>query len=226
MEYPTEFPEFFIAHRAGGAIYKNFNHSQLIFEVKRLKVWPDCIGPWASHGPLLFSERVVASAQESGVSGLIARRAKLEFLKAKTQNPTDPPWDYYAIEVSGEMDFAIEVFERIESKGAILGYKRRYVTKNCDDPRLRYCAQGFFNYKRFLPRKDAWDGCDCFRGQAMGFLFGAFGCTRRFLELAHENRWTNIAFGLLDSLDGGNVDHLTRSWPPESWTPPDNRLIL
>jgi len=150
MEYPTEFPEFFIAHRAGGAIYKNFNHSQLIFEVKRLKVWPDCIGPWASHGPLLFSERVVASAQESGVSGLIARRAKLEFLKAKTQNPTDPPWDYYAIEVSGEMDFAIEVFERIESKGAILGYKRRYVTKNCDDPRLRYCAQGFFNYKRFL----------------------------------------------------------------------------
>lgn len=153
------------------------------------------------------------------------RIAKFKFRKAKTEKATEAPWNYYAIGITGEMEFMVEIYERIEDRDGIRQYEFRFATADLSDPRLRYGANGYFSYHRFIPRRDAWDGCDCFRAKARGFLFGEFGCSRRFIELAREHRWTNIRFKLLDSLGYFGIDHLAQTWPPESWTPPDDRLI-
>lgn len=50
-------------------------------------------------------------------------------------------------------------------------------------------------------------------------IYGGFLCSRRVVEAAYREAWTNLAFVPIDSFGGmgGNVaDNL---WPPERWYP-------
>lgn len=68
--------------------------------------------------------------------------------------------------------------------------------------------------RRLVPRDDTWTGYDLVRGRK------SIVCTRRIIELARAERWTNFSFRPIDvpphyrSVD---IDYLGAQWPPKQW---------
>lgn len=72
---------------------------------------------------------------------------------------------------------------------------------------------------RLIPMLETWDGND-FMFEPGGATFGgSFLCSRKVMELAHREQWTNAAFQPLDLIGRNFTDFRLRCWPPEKWYP-------
>lgn len=86
--------------------------------------------------------------------------------------------------------------------------------------------------KRFIPMIETWDGSDFFR--VKNWYNKHIFCTRRVVELAREERWSNLQFEPMDRpreqiIMPFGIDYLGKEWPPENWYPdgvkPDPRNL-
>jgi len=74
-------------------------------------------------------------------------------------------------------------------------------------------------YAKSMPIVETWDGKDFNRfsedepAGPMGYTL----CSRRVLDLAARDKWTNILFAPLDRVHPFRIDHLNGPWPLESF---------
>lgn len=179
--------------------------------------WPDCLTPQFSHLPLIISERVAGTLKREGVAGL-----SLVEVTATTRSPLGDGRRYFIAEpVAPPPDIAFRLYEQTEEG------RLSFILECCDrknDPRyLEY-----INNAPVLPRvrricKQANFSADFMQvpETESGTLgFGVFLCTRRIVELARKEKWTNFSFTPIDSLGSMWGDALDSPWPPELWYPP------
>lgn len=74
-------------------------------------------------------------------------------------------------------------------------------------------------YEKRTPIGQSWDGNDFNRYMedecvgVMGFTL----CSRRVVDLAASEKWTNIAFSPFFAVEPVRIDHLNGVWPPKSF---------
>jgi len=72
---------------------------------------------------------------------------------------------------------------------------------------------------RNVPVPETWDKNDIMFGLKGDSYKGSFWCSRKVLELAYREQWTNAAFQPVDLLEHNHTDFRLRCWPPEKWYP-------
>jgi len=183
--------------------------------------WMDFLTPRNSHSPLLCSQRVLDSIKKAAFTGFKAFSVKLHAPKGKTMNQ---PWAYYWIIPTAPayqrrlrtltgLDFP-NLFEFL-TYGRSSEMQVAYANQMCAEPET-------YEVTKIIPDSASWDGSDfnqmnsyCVAGD-----FGSMPCSRRVVDLAATEKWTNVYFTLLTSLDRRRLDHLKGPWPPATWYNP------
>jgi hypothetical protein len=79
-----------------------------------------------------------------------------------------------------------------------------------------------YNVTKITPDPASWDGSDFnqMNSYCVAGVFGAMPCSKRVVDLAAKEKWTNVYFTLLTSIDSRRLDHLNGPWPPTTWYNP------
>jgi hypothetical protein len=179
--------------------------------------WVDCLTPNSSYTELVWSERVIDAIERENLTGLRAGEVFLDLSKnprlAKKPHPT-----YYMIKPVGRsLRFNLRVYERINGV-----YHFRFETPDFGDPRLEFKSQGYIHHIRFIPIHESWDGSDfmvCDLYPSGRLPNGGFYCSRKFVEIAKREGWSNFNFVPAGRIVGCIGDFRDRPWPPELWFP-------
>lgn len=179
--------------------------------------WPDCLKPKFSHLPLVFSERVVSLLESESIRGLkltpaiaiSASRSKREerpyFIVEPTAPPPDVRFRVYERTSGDQLKFVLECKDRAKDPHYL-----RYLETGPFPPRIqRVCNQDSFD-SDFMRIPETESG-------TLGF--GVMFCTRRVVELARREQWTNFCFTPIDSMGNMFADSREYPWPPELWYP-------
>ena len=176
-------------------------------EIERGTTWPDAIG--STSRPLtLFSQRVLDGLHRIGATGFTSEPVNITRVQSERLRRLPAP-DYYYFKVNG----AIDVDLNASGMGGVERCPVCFGSLADTNPEVR----------RLVPIRNSWDGSDLFkmRNFPNSLVFG----TRRVLELARGERWTNFRFEPMDVVrkhasgwDG--IDYLGSAWPPERWYPP------
>lgn len=176
-------------------------------DIERGAAWTDAIGN-PNWSLILFSERVLSGLTDIGASGISPLEVRIREVRSETLRALSAP-SYYYFNVAGRIDVDLEA-------SGLGGVERCPVC-------FRVLAGRHPQARRFVPRHETWDGADVFsiRNSPNSMLF----CTRRVLELARRDRWTNFRFEPMDvvrdhATQWGGIDYLGPTWPPEIWYPP------
>ncbi len=177
-------------------------------------VWPAIIGPYSSSDPVIVHQDVAEALASGGFSGFQLKEVQMRWVLPSQLMLTRRPC-YFALDAVNKINFYVRVYERKEEE-----YTFHYEARDLADPILKKlrCEDRRFEY-RTMPLLESWDGAAFFRlGERKG-SFGNLGCSRAFLDLAHEKQWTGFAFHPLDALSISFRDFRTRPWPPALWYP-------
>jgi hypothetical protein len=174
---------------------------------------PACIGPFQSGGPLLFREDIVRKIEEENLSGLVAKPVEVVKLNGKKVFDRSLPV-YFSVKALGKMITTVKIYRRAESE-----YIYEYSAPSLNDPNVQATLRDYGRFvPRIIPQESEWDGTDFFNIQYQRGE-GEINCTRRFVELAHEEKWDNLYFQQIDNLRPRTADFETFPWPPELWYP-------
>jgi hypothetical protein len=175
---------------------------------------PACIGPTQSGGPLLLREDVVRKIEQERLSGLIAKEIEVVKLNGKKSFDRELP-GYFWVTAGGRMATTVEVYQRTEGE-----YQFQFSASGLNDPKVQESSRDYGRFPtRIIPDETKWDGSDFFNIEYKR-PFAEINCTRRFVELAHRQKWDNMYFLQLDNLRPRGADFKTFPWPPELWYPP------
>jgi hypothetical protein len=169
--------------------------------------------------PMFVSHRVVDAIKSAGFSG--AEFRKLKIVRRKSVPP--PPCDYYMLDIKGKpLDFCRQYFRY--SPASPDSGRTIELIKEIFDSGLK--ADGskleIPDYTRRIPVLRTWGHSDMMQWSIVTEIgtSGNFVCTRRFLKLAWEQKWTNFAALPIDSFEIIAWKPLSEcSWPPENWYP-------
>lgn len=183
--------------------------------------WMDFLTPRNSHSPMLCSQRVLDSIKKASFTGYKALSVKLHAPKGKIM---DQPWAYYwIIPTAPAYQRSLRALTGLDIPNlfGFLTYGRpsesqtAYAHEMCAAPEA-------YNVTKITPDPASWDGSDfnqmnsyCVAGD-----FGSMPCSRRVVDLAAKEKWTNVYFTLLTSIDRRRLDHLNGPWPPTTWYNP------
>lgn len=176
--------------------------------------WADCLTPDFSHLPLVFSDRVIQVVIANKLKGLDWMELECDVKKNRKLAQQGGVRYFQAPPSGASLRFTQRVFEKIGGK-----YGFRFETSDRNDQRLRYKPR---HYVQFCPIDESWDGSDfMIAGLHHGGLlpFGGFYCTRRVVELARREGWSNLSFTPADYIGVCGGDFRKRPWPPEQWYP-------
>lgn len=177
------------------------------------KKWTDFLSTRNSASPLLCAERVVEAIAGEKLNGYKAVPVKLF---ARIGVKVSPPWPYYWIIPTGAS-------YRCRAKyylGSQRDHRYVFVDESPDEPRGRSsgsCTE-YIYFKR-IPRPETWDGND-FNRYTINDPVGVYGvtlCSRRVVNLAARDKWTNVSFQPVDAVDNYIPNHLKEPWPPLSF---------
>ncbi|MEI6177740.1 MAG: hypothetical protein WCS43_12685 [Verrucomicrobiota bacterium] len=155
--------------------------------------WPDIMGH-GNHGHhFIFSERAMEVMDREHVTGYSARSVKIGKIGSKKLREKKP-LQYYCIEVTGGIDILKKYYDETPD-----GYN--YVGEVTDGEDNTYYRVECSRTARFYPIEDSWDGGDWFLMRNHGH-FRHYGCSRKLVELAYREKWTNCAVAPMDRVIG------------------------
>jgi hypothetical protein len=169
------------------------------------KQWSDLVRTWGTHGPhFVISQRVKDSLDSIECRGVrwFTTAAQID------AGPRGAPPNYYWLAVDGRIETDLVRSppmpreERCPSCDAVL---------ECPKPP-----------QKFEPLAATWDGSDFFK--IANYRSHYVGVSRRVLELARFQRWTNCRFTPFDvyrrhAIYWDGIDYLGKTWPPDAWYP-------
>jgi hypothetical protein len=184
-----------------------------LFLRKNGNKWTDFLSTIASGSPLLCSERVVEAIAAAKLTGYKVVSVKLF---PRLGPAIKPPWPYYWIVPTG-------AWYRCRAKyylGCQDDHRYVFVDESPDEPRGRSSGSSTDSiYFKRIPRPETWDGND-FNYYTPTSPVGVYGitlCSRRVVDLAARNKWTNVIFQPVDAVDNYAPNHLKEPWPPASF---------
>ncbi len=141
--------------------------------------WTDII---SNIDCLLLHERVVEVLERSGISGFQAYPVKINKVNSNKLTSISAP-KYYLIDILGRIDVDVTQLDDLGgsvcpacfARNAIKGNRYRWKTKN------------------IIPDLDTWDGSDFTK--IRNWRTKRNYCSKRFIDLASEHKWTNFVFG-------------------------------
>lgn len=183
--------------------------------ISKGRKWMDFTTPRSSSTPLLCSERVVQALAKEDATGYQAIR--VEFW-SKLWKKIEAPCPYYIILPVGQPYLCRARYYT----GSQSENRYAFLDESPDEPIYRSRAEGNITdwiYSKSIPRPETWDGSD-FNIIGIGMPVGIYGltyCSRRIVDLAARDKWTNIKFKPIDAIDNYVPDHLEEPWPPASF---------
>jgi hypothetical protein len=176
--------------------------------------WMDFLSPKYSYSPLLCSERVVEALISANLTGFKALSTRLDPPVKKT---IEPPWPYYWLIPTG---LPYQWSNKLYS-GSQKAHKYKFVFESADQDELRSFERGRADhlYLKRIPVEKSWDGSDFnrFTDQESVGIMGYTLCSRRVLDLAAREKWTNVGFYAFGTVERNKLDHLEGPWPPKSF---------
>jgi len=154
----------------------------------------------------VLHERVIDILTGEGLTGFKAHPATIEQIKSK-KLAAQPTPQYYIIEIQGGVDIDLEELD--DDGGSICPIC--FYRNPRDDSPYRWSP------KRLVPKLETWDGSDFVR--LRNLRNARKFCSKRFIDLACQHRWTNFIFG--ESLPGvglwekppkGGLSYLDPEW--------------
>jgi len=176
--------------------------------------WMDFLTPKYSYSPLLCSQRVVDSMIRAKLTGF---KALLTCLEPPEKKQIAPPCPYYWLIPTGKpYRWTTKLYSGSQKTHKYLNHFesddgiaiREYKLSNKD------CV-----YEKRTPIEQSWDGND-FNRYMEDVCVGVMGftlCSRRVVDLAASEKWTNIEFSPFLALEPVRIDHLNGVWPPKSF---------
>lgn len=178
--------------------------------------WMDFLTPDDGSSPLLCSERVFRAIQDANLSGYKSSMVKLYPPPGKK---IAPPCRYFWL-IPIAPPFKMEKQVYLGSRQTHQ-YRLAFNSKDSNDPRFREVQprEGEFEFVRNVPLLNSWDGSDfnMFTEIRPTNIKGTMFCSRRVLDLAATEKWTNIQFAPVDALEPVEIDFLKGPWPPVAW---------
>jgi hypothetical protein len=179
--------------------------------------WMDFLSPRNDYSPMLCSQRVLDSLIREGITGY--RHVSTALYKSGKK--IVPPWNYYWIIPTGQpYRRRVRLYTGSQMKGT---YKFIHEAEDWMDKEQRPVTKskvtGEHLYAKCIPVAESWDGSDFSKftdsepvnGRGMTY------CSRRVLDLAVQEKWTNIVFSCVDAMDPFRIPHRKGPWPPVAW---------
>ncbi len=175
--------------------------------------WTDFLSPITSHAPVLCSQRVVDTVVAGNLKGVQFIPVTLEHEKKSTV--LAPPCNYYWIIPTGKtLPYSVKVYRETEGSNSPW-----FDVDSLKEARLRAGSEKF-KYRR-IPFYEKWDGSDVIKFHEDEFACcGHMYCSRRFVEIAYGEKWSNLRVTPFDSITGMVKALQDLPWPPELWYPP------
>jgi hypothetical protein len=174
--------------------------------------WTDFLNPFTSHAPVLCSQRVVDTVMAEQLKGIQLIPVTLEYEKKSTI--LSPPCNYYWMIPTGKvLPYSVKIYRRNDQT-----YTHWFDSGSLKEARLRAGGE-IFDF-RLIPMHSYWDGSDVIKVREDSFTAGGMYCSRRFVEIAYREKWSNLWVTPYDCLGVGIFKDLQDlSWPPELWYP-------
>ncbi len=131
---------------------------------------------------LIVSRRVVEALETNGLSGFSAHPVKIEKIESKKLSSLLPP-QYFLLDIHGR--FEIEQ-NQLDDEGGSVCPACNYRTPS-ENNSYRW------KVKRLVPKLDTWDGSDL--ALTSNLRNATKYCSKRFVKLANQHKWTNFIFG-------------------------------
>jgi len=112
-------------------------------------------------------------------------------IRSKKLREKEPP-NYFYITVTGSITIVKEYYDKTDDGFAYVGKVHDGADKTLHKPGRT---------ARFVPIADSWDGSDWFLMRNHGH-FRHYGCSRKLVELAYREKWTNCAIKPMDNVIG------------------------
>ena len=141
--------------------------------------WADVL---SSIDRLLLHERIVEMITAHNFTGFQAYPVKIERIEGKALAATIPP-QYYLIEITGTVDIDPDEIDDVGGSICPICFYRH---PGEDNP-YRWSP------KRRVPRLETWDGGDF--AMTRNLRTAHKYCSKRFIDLASQQKWTNFVFG-------------------------------
>jgi hypothetical protein len=183
---------------------------QIILATKGRK-WMDFIPGRDVLSPLLCSDRVVRTLVEGEFTGFKALPTILYLNNGKI---FDPPCPYFWLVPTG-LPFRLKY--RWYSGTRKNCYQKMVLESDCErDIQILSRKTGENYYQLMVPDQQTWDGSDFnqFTEYEPVSTMGSYRCSRRVVELAAKEKWTNVQFF---SSGRVSVPHLKDSWCPKGF---------
>lgn len=180
-------------------------------------VWPDFVDPNDNNRVLpCVSARVVEGLHKAGIGSFEALPVEIEN-KARKLGP--PPWEYFGLVIARTARC-----DEAKSGAVAPPVECQTCGKRSTPPGWKFVVP-----RRAVLEKDGWKGQDLFKFANIGPSDVAF-CTRRVLELARAERWTNCRFVPVDvdqieCCTWKGIDYLGKQWPPR-WYPIPAEIMI
>jgi hypothetical protein len=193
-----------------------------VYLTKGGSLWTDCLTPTLSHLPLVVSERVWKAVHRHGLTGLELMEVACVTQRSPKLRGIEHGRYFQATPYGTPPQFTYRVFERVSGR-----YLFRFETTDKEnDPRCKdfFLPHGFIPHTQRVPLQATadWDFMKV-PDTANGMLvFGMILCSRRVVEIARDEGWTNFNFSPVDRLGTCIGDFRERPWPPEQWYPEDH----
>lgn len=180
------------------------------------RTWMDFLTPAFGHSPLVCSERVFCAIQEAKLTGYKGVAVKLRPPPGKR---IVPPLDYFwLIPIAPSFK---RLKRRYVGSQQLHEYKFAFESNDPGDAGFRQIVLGENEapYDKMIPLINTWDGSDFsrFTEEQPTNIMGSMFCSRRVLDLAAREKWTNIQFVPVDALEPMSIDFLKGPWPPVAW---------
>ena len=141
--------------------------------------WPDIMGTWDA---IILHERVLDTLYREKLSGFIAH--EMEIVEVKNKKLRDLPTPkYYIMEITGRFDIDWNMLDDVGGSVCPLCFYRNAQKEN----------EYRFREKHLIPLIETWDGGVFLKTRNL--RNGTLYCSKRFVELACEHKWTNFFFG-------------------------------
>jgi hypothetical protein len=209
-----------------------------IFDSQRLKIdlkwqgteWLDCV-PYISGGTahyLIISERVVDSLIKNGARGFALFLTDIKLNPAGKKAPRNLGEYYIMLTIGKPLAYLyrlyltycegdvnhVELLFETRDRNEIEERRKLYSEKKIEVPGTLPSLPAMP-----IPILSSWDGSDfLLSGRNPVFML----CSRKIVELAHKESWTNFTFKPVSNF--GTTDHRFEElpWPPETWPPNTN----
>ncbi len=178
--------------------------------------WMDFLSMEGGQSTMLISEKILANLKTARLKGYKALPTKLHFPRDKT---IDQPWAYFWLLPTGrpyQRKYRLYI-------GSQRDHQYQFVFASTDlDACRKFRKATYVPYTQSIPMEESWDGKDfnwVTETQVQCPGSGSIYCSRRVLDLAAQEKWTNVIFSPFGAVEGHKID-LQGPWPPASFFSP------